>query len=166
MQAFRTLAFTIYTIPGQELQPTFLKGDRVMVNRWSYGLRTGREGLFAYGRILRQPPRRNDLVAVDDTSGQVIICRCAAMPGDSGTIKDTKTAETVRTIVPGIDNCTHQNYYWMRVLTLQATKGRTGGLRLIPENQIIGRVCLIVYNHADSLPFWQGYRNDRWLIKP
>ena len=69
MLAFRAIAFTIYTVPGEGLEPAFLRGDRVMVNRWSYGLRTGGEGLFAYGRILRQPVKRGDLVAVNDSTG-------------------------------------------------------------------------------------------------
>ena len=35
---------------------------------------------------------------------------------------------------------------------------------LVPEQNIIGRVCLIVYNHNDSLPFWRGYHPNRWML--
>ena len=40
MLTFRALVFTIYTVPDASVEPTFKAGDRVMVNRWSYGLRT------------------------------------------------------------------------------------------------------------------------------
>ena len=44
----RALALTVYIIPDRTLEPTLLQGDRVIVNRWSYGLRTGGDSLFRY----------------------------------------------------------------------------------------------------------------------
>ena len=45
--AFRALVLTIYTIEGNALEPMFKSGDRIMVNRWSYGLRAGEiNGIF------------------------------------------------------------------------------------------------------------------------
>ena len=184
MLAFRALAFTIYTVPCEGFEPTFLQGDRVMVNRWSYGLRTGGEGLFAYARILRSPVSRGDLVAIDDSLDHVIICRCTAVPGDS--IKHELTSTSTQgiaaansslftlhsslTLVPGVINCADQDYYAMQPLTqgLAAADSSLFTLHssLIPEERIIGRVCLIVYNHADSLPFWRGYHPDRWMLCP
>ena len=39
MLAFRALAFTLYTVDGRALAPVFINGDRLIVSRWSYGLR-------------------------------------------------------------------------------------------------------------------------------
>ncbi len=51
MLAFRSLAFTLLTVDGNALEPVLRRGDRVVVNRWSYGLRAGGNGsLFSYGR--------------------------------------------------------------------------------------------------------------------
>ena len=66
MMAFRALAFTVYKVEGSGLEPEFSAGDRVLVNRWSYGLRTGGGGPFSYGRLCRQPVERGDLVAYED----------------------------------------------------------------------------------------------------
>ena len=44
MLVFRALAFTVYAVGGKALEPDFKAGDRVLVNRWSYGLRTGAAG--------------------------------------------------------------------------------------------------------------------------
>ena len=50
MLAFRALVFTVYTVSGSGLEPCFVSGDRVLVNRWSYGLRTGGGPYFRYTR--------------------------------------------------------------------------------------------------------------------
>ena len=41
MLLFRAAVVTVCCVEGDALQPVFLAGDRVLVNRWSYGLRTG-----------------------------------------------------------------------------------------------------------------------------
>jgi hypothetical protein len=39
-------------------------------------------------------------------------------------------------------------------------------LGFIPEERIIGRACLILYNHTPSAAFWKGYMKDRILLLP
>lgn len=161
MLAFRSLAFTIYTVGGDALGPDFRSGDRIMVNRWSYGLRTGSaDGLFRYGRIARQDIGRGEIVAFDspaDSMPGVMVCRCRAVPGD------TVSTATGSVIVPGRDTCADQEYYWMEALDKNdTTDSRLFGF--VPENLVIGRVCMIVYNHDDAQPFYTGYRSDRVLI--
>ena len=146
MLTFRALVFTIYTVPGSTLEPDFKAGDRVMVNRWSYGLRTGGEGLFSYGRLCRQAVEKGDLVAVDDSVGNVLIGRCTSIPGD------TVRLEERTVIVPGKISCARHDYYHI------------DRLGLVREEQIIGRVSLIVYNHAPGHVFWQGYDASRLLL--
>ena len=146
MMAFRALVFTIYTVPGSTLEPIFKKGDRVMVNRWSYGLRTGGEGLFSYGRLCRQPVGMNDWVAFDDSSGRVLIGRCTAQPGD------TIHWQQRTLVVPGKANCSHHDYY------------RIDQFGLIREEQIIGRVMMVVYQHTPGNVFWRGYDSRRLLL--
>ena len=63
---FRATMLTLCKLEGAAFEPFLLQGDRVVVNRWSYGLRTGADGgLFGYGRWLRQPVRRGDIIAID-----------------------------------------------------------------------------------------------------
>ena len=97
---FRALFFAMYTVSGTRLEPVLMAGDRVLVNRWSYGLRTGgMNGLFGYGRICADSVRVGDIVAFDSPAGGpggVLVCRCAALPGD-----------TVATPVPGLQALAH-----------------------------------------------------------
>ena len=156
MLAFRALVMTVCTVDGKGLEPVFQAGDHVVVNRWSYGLRTGKKGgLFDYGRICRQEIKKGDFIAFEDSVGKVLICRCAALPGDTIAGK----------IVPGLVNCGDQNYYWVESLGKNnATDSRLLGF--IPEERIIGRACLILYNHDPSAGFWKGYMKDRVLLFP
>lgn len=159
MMAFRALVFTICTIDGDGLAPRFKAGDRVIVNRWSYGLRTGeRGGLFDYGRLCRQEIKRGDIIAFDDEKGNIYLCRCAAVPGDTILTKGQTLC-----VVPGLINCADRDYYWVEAI------GRNNPLSseqlgFVYEEQIIGRACLVLYSHDPSAPFWNGYRSDRLLL--
>ena len=156
MLVVRTAGITLYTVSDAVLEPVFAAGDRVLVNRWSYGLRTGEKGsLFDYGRICRQEVKKGEFIAFEDSLGEVLICRCAAVPGDTIAGK----------IVPGVVNCADQDYYWVESLGKNnAIDSRQLGF--IPEERIIGRACLIFYNHDPSAAFWKGYMKDRVLLFP
>lgn len=94
MLCFRALFFTTYTVSGSALEPVLTAGDHVLVNRWSYGLRTGGGRFFSYTRWMKAQPCRGDLVAFNlpiDTLSPitlrpVYICFCKAVPGDSVSI--------------------------------------------------------------------------------
>ena len=160
MFAFRALVMTVCTIEGDGLSPQFVKGDRVVINRWSYGLRTGAKGsLFDYGRICRQDIKKNDFIAFEDPNGQVLICQCAAIPGD--TIYLGK--EQAPCVVPGIETCDEQNYYWVKSIS-DNNPIDSRLLGFISEDRIIGRACLVLFSHDTETPFWKGYRYDRLLL--
>ena len=158
MIVFRALAFTTYTVDGQGLSPLLLNGDRVLVNRWSYGLRIGsNNSLFGYARLYRQPVERGDIVAFENPSHKddVLICRCKAVPGDTVNY-DGKTI-----LVPGTKDCADVDYYWMEAIgKANATDSRQLGL--ISEKFIIGRVVRIAYSHAPGQSLFKGWRN-RWM---
>ena len=162
MLAFRALFFTIFTVEGDGLSPAFVAGDRVMVNRWSYGLRTGGDGsLFPYGRLCRQQPSKGDLVAYEDprdsTRQSILFGRCQALPGDT-VCHDGHTL-----VIPSLHECADADYYWMSALgDGNPTDSRTLGF--ISEQRIIGRAFLIVYSHQPDQPFWTGWRHSRLLL--
>lgn len=156
MMVIRYVGLTIYTIDGTGFEPVFKAGDRVMVNRWSYGLRVGgHSGIFPYGRIMRQSVERGDLVVFEDPTDtrQIIIGRCTALPGD------TVCYESLPVAVPGLYDCADTNYYWMEALdSAHNTIGFVG------EEYIIGRVVNVVYSHDPQHPMWQGWRKERILL--
>jgi signal peptidase I len=90
MWAFRYLAFTIYTVPYSGLEPDYKAGDRVMVNRWSYGLRVSDGTWFSYSRWIKSPVYPGDIVAFNNpvdtlhsiSNRDVFIAYCTAVPGE------------------------------------------------------------------------------------
>ena len=144
---FRALFFTLYTVGGDRFEPVFKAGDRVLVNRWSFADSVG----------------VGDIVAFDNPApgGEgVYVCRCAALPGD------TVATPEGTIVVPGrAATCAPEDYYWMQALGEADTiDSRLFGP--VPESLILGRVCLIVYSHDDSRPFYTGYRRGRTLLMP
>lgn len=160
---FRSLAFTLYTVEGGELAPELLRGDRILVNRWSYGLRTGSpDGLFPYGRIFGRQVAKGDIVAFDspvDTLPGIYVCRCAALPGDTLRIGGDLM------MVPGREaTCASEDYYWMEALGGAENPVDSRVLGPVPESRVVGRVCLVLYSHDESYPFYDGYLASRFLL--
>lgn len=143
MLAFRALAFTVLTVEGSGLEPTFLKGDRLLVNRWAYGLRTGDANFFPYGRLGKAPVERGDIVVFQDPrdslSSRILICRCKAVPGDEVELASEKQ------LVPGLNSCADADYYYMEALS-ENNGEDSRHFGLVPDHCIIGSPLLIVYN--------------------
>ena len=156
MLLFRTLAFSIHDVMGNGLSPLYQDGDRLLVNRCSYGLRIPGNGLLPYSRLMRQPVKRGDIVAFtipdnslsDGKNGQtqrvagIYIARCSAVPGDT-----IRTADGTLT-VPGLVNCAKGDFYWLESVN-PANRADSRYLGFIPESSIVGRVVTVVYNRKN-----------------
>ena len=157
MLCFRTWAFTICTVDGEGLAPMFQSGDRVLVNRWTYGLRIGKP--LGYGRIGKCQVQRGDLVAFyhPEQHDKVLICQCKAVPGDT-IFHDDKLL-----IVPGRITCAAADHYWMESIG-QQNMIDSHLLGFISEELIIGRATTIIYSHNTREPFWRGWDSSRFLM--
>jgi signal peptidase I len=160
MMVVRVVGITIYTINGTSLEPSFQAGDRVMVNRWSYGLRVGgKDSFFDYGRIARQSIEKGDLIAFENpqNSEQILICRCTGLPGNS------IIHEGQKLIVPSLKDCADTDYYWLESISPD-DKVDSHVLGFIAEEHIIGRAFMVVYSRNPSEPLWRGWRMDRLIL--
>lgn len=89
----RTFAFTSCTIPSNGMENTLYRGDRVLVNKWSYGLRLPLLSLFGYHRWGEAQVQQGDIVLFNNPaprkketpieSREVYISRCVGTPGDT-----------------------------------------------------------------------------------
>ena len=154
MMVVRVIGVTLYTISGTGLEPVFQAGDRVMVNRWSYGLRVGgKDCFFGYGRIARQSVEKGDLVAFENpqNNDQILIYRCKGLPGD------TIVHEGNTFVVPSLKDCADADYYWLETLDSHQ-------LGFIAEEYLIGRAFMVVYSRDPLEPLWKGWRSNRILL--
>ncbi len=145
MLAFRSLALSIHDVMGNGLSPLYKDGDRLLVNRCSYGLRIPGNGLLPYSRLMRRPVQRGDIVAFnmpDSLASGICIARCSAVPGDP-----IRTIDGLLT-VPGLVNCANGDYYWLESVNPDNPVD-SRHLGFIPERDIIGRVVTVMYNRKN-----------------
>lgn len=152
----RALVVTVYAIPDNILAPHLVAGDRVLVNRWSYGLRTGGDSIFTYTRWMKSPVKKGDFIAFNSPADSthriparpVLMGRVVAVPGD------TITAYGKRFVIPDryqICTCRPAGHY------LVGTDSASRQL-LVHEQHIIGRAVLILYNLQNM-----RFHRQRWL---
>ena len=145
MLAFRTLVFSIHGVTGNGLAPLYQNGDRLLINRCSYGLRIEGNGLLPYSRLMRQPVQRGDIVAFtvpSDSITGLMVARCVGVPGDT-----IRTPEGLMT-VPGLTTCANADYYWMESIN-RKNPADSRFFGFIPEHSIIGRVVTVLYNRKN-----------------
>ena len=87
----RGFVFTSYIIPSSGMENSLYQGDRIIVNKWSYGLRLPCMSLLSYHRWNSSPVKSGDIVVFNNPVSlsqpvidrrQTFISRCIATPGE------------------------------------------------------------------------------------
>ena len=65
----RGFAFTSCLIPSTGMENSIFQGERILVNKWSYGLRVPFMSLFSYHRWCESPVRQQDIVVFNNPAG-------------------------------------------------------------------------------------------------
>lgn len=87
----RGFLFTSYIIPSSGMENSLYQGDRIIVNKWSYGLRLPFMSLLSYHRWNSRPVESGDIVVFNNPVSlsqpvidrrQTFISRCIATPGE------------------------------------------------------------------------------------
>ena len=94
MLLVRTFAFTSCTIPFSGMENTLYQGERVLVNKWSYGLRLP----FSTYRLVTEHAKRGDVTLFNNPlhrgegkpvyARELFISRCVGVPGDTLMMND------------------------------------------------------------------------------
>lgn len=88
----RGFAFTSCFIPSIGMENSLFQGERILVNKWSYGLRVPFMSVFSYHRWRERPVKKQDVVVFNNPAGirqpvidrrEVYISRCIGTPGDT-----------------------------------------------------------------------------------
>ena len=88
----RGFAFTSCLIPSTGMENSLFQSERILVNKWSYGLRVPLMSLFSYHRWCEQPVRQQDVVVFNNPAAigqptidrrEIYISRCIGTPGDT-----------------------------------------------------------------------------------
>lgn len=88
----RGFAFTSCLIPSIGMENSLFRGERILVNKWSYGLRLPLMSIFPYHRWGGQKVKKEDIVVFNNPASttepiidkrEVFISRCIGIPGDT-----------------------------------------------------------------------------------
>ena len=88
----RGFAFTSCLIPSTGMENSLFQGERILVNKWSYGLRVPPMSLFSYHRWCERSVRQQDVVVFNNPAAigqptidrrEIYISRCIGSPGDT-----------------------------------------------------------------------------------
>ena len=88
----RGFAFTSCLIPSTGMENSLFQGERILVNKWSYGLRLPLMSLFSYHRWCERSVRQQDVVVFNNPAAigqptidrrEIYISRCLGVPGDT-----------------------------------------------------------------------------------
>ena len=86
----RGFAFTSCLIPSTGMENSLFQGERILVNKWSYGLRVPLMSLFSYHRWCERSVRQQDVVVFNNPAAigqptidrrEIYISRCIGTPG-------------------------------------------------------------------------------------
>lgn len=88
----RACAVTSYLIPSTGMENTLRRGERILVNKWSYGLRLPGISWWGYRRWGERAVKRGDVVVFNNPANrqeqtisrrETFIGRCIGLPGDT-----------------------------------------------------------------------------------
>lgn len=88
----RGFVFTSCLIPSTGMENSLFQGERILVNKWSYGLRVPLMSLFSYHRWCERSVRQQDVVVFNNPAAigqptidrrEIYISRCIGTPGDT-----------------------------------------------------------------------------------
>ena len=83
---------TSYLIPSSGMENSLYQGERILVDKWSYGLRLPFMKLWGYHRWADSPVPKEDILVFNNPANlseptidrrEVFISRCIGTPGDT-----------------------------------------------------------------------------------
>lgn len=106
---------TSYLIPSSGMENSLYRGERILVNKWSYGLRLPFIKLWGYHRWADSPVQKEDILVFNNPANlsepaidrrEVFISRCIGLPGD------TLLIDSLYSVIPSEKNAPDQKFLY------------------------------------------------------
>lgn len=106
---------TSYLIPSSGMENSLYRGERILVNKWSYGLRLPFIKLWGYHRWADSPVQKDDILVFNNPANlsepaidrrEVFISRCIGLPGD------TLLIDSLYSVIPSEKNAPDQKFLY------------------------------------------------------
>ena len=167
----RCCVATSYLIPSSGMENSLYKGERILVNKWSYGLRLPFMSLWGYHRWADSPVSKEDIIVFNNPANlkepqidrrEVFIGRCIGTPGD------TLLTDSLFTVIPSEQNAPDQKFLYCYPRQREAQLTHLLQSLGIPAGSLLGQDSL---NNVRSFSRYEYYllqqeiSGDCW-VKP
>lgn len=111
----RSCVATSYLIPSSGMENSLYCGERILVNKWSYGLRLPFMNVWGYHRWMEKPVGKEDIIVFNNPANlsestidqkEVFISRCLGVPGD------TLLVDSLFSVIPSEKNAPDQKFLY------------------------------------------------------
>lgn len=147
----RGCVVTSYLIPSSGMENSLHQGERILVNRWSYGLRLPFMGLWGYHRWAESAVGRGDIVVFNNPANlkqptidrrELFIGRCIGIPGD------TLLMDSLFSLVPRSAQARQGDSTNVLHPLIIPSKGSV--VRVYPWNCTLLRNTLVLHEHRQA----------------
>lgn len=133
---------TTYLIPSSGMENSLYRGERILVNKWSYGLRLPFMKLWGYHRWADSPVRKDDILVFNNPANlseptidrrEVFISRCIGTPGD------TLLIDSLFSVVPSEKNAPDQKFLYSYSKQKESQMDSLLSILSINSNRLLGQ---------------------------
>ncbi len=138
----RGCAVTSYLIPSSGMENSLFQGERILVNKWSYGLRLPFMSLWNYHRWGDSPVQKEDIIVFNNPANlsepvidrrEVFISRCIGVPGD------TLLIDSLFSVIPSEKNAPDQKFLYAYPREKEKQLDSLLALLSIQDNRLLGQ---------------------------
>lgn len=123
------------------MENSLYRGERILVNKWSYGLRLPFMSLWGYHRWTDKPVRKDDILVFNNPANlsqaaidqrEIFISRCLGVPGD------TLLVDSLFSVIPSEKNAPDQKYLYMYPPKKRKAAGLLTHYSFHPPQHVVG----------------------------
>ncbi|MDO4162891.1 MAG: signal peptidase I [Bacteroides sp.] len=167
----RSCVATSYLIPSSGMENSLYRGERILVSKWSYGLRLPLMGLWGYHRLGDSPVQKEDIIVFNNpanlsepviSSREVFISRCIGTPGD------TLWIDSLYSVMPSEQTAPDQKFLYAYPRSKEQSLDSLLKVLSIPVEKLLGQDSI---RNVRSFSRYEHYLleqaiNGRYRIEP
>lgn len=165
----RSCVATSYLIPSSGMENSLYCGERILVNKWSYGLRLPFMNAWGYHRWMEKPVRKEDIIVFNNPANlsestidqkEVFISRCLGVPGD------TLLVDSLFSVIPSEKNAPDQKFLYTYPRQKECQLDSLLTILSILPNRLLGQDSVRSVRSFSRYEYYlleQALANNNWI---
>lgn len=168
--SLRGCVATSYLIPSSGMENSLYRGEHILVNKWSYGLRLPFMKLWGYHRLANTPVRKEDIIVFNNPANlsepvidrrEVFISRCIGTPGD------TLLVDSLFAVTPSEKNAPDQKFLYTYPRSRERQLDSLLSLLSITPNKLLGQDStqnIRSFSRYEYYLLEQALNDECWIV--